>query len=151
MKKIAFGFLTLMMLFGGVFLSACGERNISISVSSNEVEVYTNNLQEDEFENITVTLNDSDDGIGVQVESQNDVVSVTTPERDRNGTSASARCAHSALLSALRPDRRCSMARISSYTCFTASTPFLRDTGAAGGHSSPRTAGMCLHCRVPPL
>lgn len=85
MKKIAFGFLTLMMLFGGVFLSACGERNISISVSSNEVEVYTNNLQEDEFENITVTLNDSDDGIGVQVESQNDVVSVTTPERDRNG------------------------------------------------------------------
>ena len=85
MKKIAFGFLTVMMLLGGVFLSACGERNISISVSASEVEVYTNNLQEDDFQDITVTLNDSDDGIGVQVDSQNDVVSLTTPTQDRNG------------------------------------------------------------------
>ena len=85
MKKIAFGFLTVMMLLGGVFLSACGERNISISVSTTEVEVYTNNLQEDDFQDITVTLNDSDDGIGVQVDSQNDVVSLTTPTQDRNG------------------------------------------------------------------
>lgn len=85
MKKIAFGFLTVMMLLGGVFLSACGERNISISVSATEVEVYTNNLQEDDFQDITVTLNDSDDGIGVQVDSQNDVVSLTTPTQDRNG------------------------------------------------------------------
>ena len=85
MKKIAFGFLTLMMLFGGVLLSACGERNISISVSASEVEVYTNNAQEDSFENISVTLNGSDDGIGVQLESQNDVVEVTEPTRDRSG------------------------------------------------------------------
>ncbi len=79
MKKIAFGFLTLMMLFGGVFLSACGEKKISLSVSSNEVTISTNGQQT--YQDIVVTLNESGDGINVQVESQNDVVSVTTPTR----------------------------------------------------------------------
>ena len=88
MKKIALGFLSVLMLLGGVVLSACGGKNISISVSNTEVVIYTNyeNSQYNyKTATISVELNESTDGVGVQVETGNDVVKCSTPTLDRQG------------------------------------------------------------------
>ena len=88
MKKIALGFLSVLMLLGGVVLSACGGKNISISVSNTEVVIYTNyeNSQYNyKTATISVGLNESTDGVGVQVETGNDVVECSTPTLDRQG------------------------------------------------------------------
>ena len=88
MKKIAFGFLTVLMLLGGVILSACGEKNIYLSVSSSEVVIYTN-YENSEFNyqraNVSVTLEGSEDGVGLQIESGKDIIKCTSPEKDRQG------------------------------------------------------------------
>lgn len=82
MKKIALGILSVFMLFGGVVLSACSGSNPSLSVSSNHIEIYTNDADMDNYQsgNISVTLEGSSDGIGVQVESGSDVVTYQVNE-----------------------------------------------------------------------
>ena len=42
MKKFVYGILTTLMLFGGVFLSACEPAQISLSLSTNIVNLVTN-------------------------------------------------------------------------------------------------------------
>ena len=82
MKKIALGILSVFMLFGGVVLSACSGSNPSLSVSSNYIEICTNDADMDNYQsgNISVTLEGSNDGIGVQVESGSDVVTCSVNE-----------------------------------------------------------------------
>lgn len=80
MKKIALGILSVFMLFGGVLLSACTRENPSLSISTNYIEIYTNDADRDNYQQgvVEVTLDGSNDGIGVQVESGSDVVTYST-------------------------------------------------------------------------
>ena len=76
MKKVALSILSVFMLLGGVILSACGGEKPSLSLSTNYVEIYTNDedAPNSKYAKIEVALSNSKDGIGVQVESGSDVV-----------------------------------------------------------------------------
>lgn len=68
MKKIAFAFLSVFMILGGVLLTAC-EKQVSLSVSDSQVEIYTNDNTEGDYQTkmIEVTLENSDMGIEVEI------------------------------------------------------------------------------------
>lgn len=83
MKKVALGILSVFMLLGGVILSACTKENPSLSLSTNYMEIYTNDADRDNYQEgvVEVTLNGSSDGVGVQVESGSDVVTYSTSKQ----------------------------------------------------------------------
>ena len=68
------------MLLGGVILSACGGEKPTLSLSTNYVEIYTNDedAPNSKYAKIEVALSNSKDGIDVQVESGSDVVTYST-------------------------------------------------------------------------
>ena len=80
MKKVALSILSVFMLLGGVILSACGGEKPTLSLSTNYVEIYTNDedAPNSKYAKIEVALSNSKDGIGVQVESGSDVVTYST-------------------------------------------------------------------------
>ena len=88
MKKIAPIMLCVFMMFGGIVLSACSGSNISLSLSTNYVEIYTNDADRENYQsaNIEVSLNGSNDGIDVQVESGDDVVTIASRENSSSST-----------------------------------------------------------------
>lgn len=67
-KKFALGILSVFMILGGVLLSAC-EQKVSLSVSAEEVVIYTNYDKEGDYQskNIDVTLENSSAGINVEI------------------------------------------------------------------------------------
>ena len=69
MKKFVYGILTTLMLFGGVFLSACEPAQISLSLSTNIVNLVTNDETggSPKEETISVSLTNSDLGVGVEI------------------------------------------------------------------------------------
>lgn len=69
MKKFVYGILTTLMLFGGVFLSACEPAQISLSLSTNIVNLVTNDETggSPREETISVSLTNSDLGVGVEI------------------------------------------------------------------------------------
>ena len=84
MRKIALGILSVFMLFGGMLLASCSKENPSLSLSTNYMEIYTNDTDKDNYQEdvVEVTLNGSSDGIGVQVESGSDVVTYSTSKKN---------------------------------------------------------------------
>ena len=88
MKKIAPIMLCVFMMFGGIVLSACSGSNISLSLSTNYVEIYTNDADRENYQsaNIEVSLNGSNDGIDVQVESGDDIVTIASHENSSSST-----------------------------------------------------------------
>lgn len=69
MKKFVYGILTTLMLFGGVFLSACEPAQISLSLSTNIVNLVTNDETggSPKEETVSVSLENSDLGVGVEI------------------------------------------------------------------------------------
>lgn len=85
MRKIALGILSVFMLFGGMLLASCSKENPSLSLSTNYMEIYTNDADRGgNYQKgvVKVTLNGSSDGIGVQVESGSDVVTYSTSKKN---------------------------------------------------------------------
>ena len=68
MKKFALGILSVFMILGGVLLSAC-EKKVSLSVSTEEVVIYTNDEQAENYQSkvIDVSLENSSSGINVEI------------------------------------------------------------------------------------
>ena len=84
MRKIALGILSVFMLFGGMLLASCSKENPSLSLSTNYMEIYTNDADRGgNYQKgvVKVTLNGSSDGVGVQVESGSDVVTYSTSKQ----------------------------------------------------------------------
>lgn len=68
MKKVALGILSVFILLGGLLLSAC-EKKVSLSVSTEEVVIYTNDEQAENYlsKEISVSLENSSSGINVEI------------------------------------------------------------------------------------
>lgn len=68
MKKIILGILSVFMIMGGVLLSAC-EKKVSLSVSAEEVVIFTNYQQAENYQSkeIKVTLQNSSFGIKTEI------------------------------------------------------------------------------------
>ena len=68
MKKFALGILSVFMILGGVLLSAC-DKKVSLSVSTEEVVIYTNYDKEGYYQSktIDVSLKNSSDGVRVEI------------------------------------------------------------------------------------
>lgn len=68
MKKFALGILSVFIILGGVLLSAC-EKKVSLSVSTEEVVIYTNDEQAENYLSkvIDVSLENSSSGINVEI------------------------------------------------------------------------------------
>lgn len=68
MKKFALGILSVFMILGGVLLSAC-DKKVSLSVSTEEVVIYTNYDKEGDYQSktIDVSLKNSSDGVRVEI------------------------------------------------------------------------------------
>ncbi len=80
MKKFSLSILGIFLFLGGVFLTAC-QQQISLSVSTQEVEIYTNDKTAENYltKDIEVTLSNSSAGIGVELVKGNNV-SLSKPE-----------------------------------------------------------------------
>lgn len=80
MKKFSLSILGIFLFLGGVFLTAC-QQQISLSVSTQEVEIYTNDTTAENYltKDIEVTLSNSSAGIGVELVKGNNV-SLSKPE-----------------------------------------------------------------------
>lgn len=68
MKKFALGILSVFMIMAGVLLSAC-DKKVSLSVSTEEVVIYTNYDKEGDYQSKTVdvSLKNSSDGVRVEI------------------------------------------------------------------------------------
>lgn len=87
MKKFAFAILSVFMLVGGMVLTAC-EKTVSLSVSTTEVTLYTNDTQQNLSQEIEVVLEGASDGIDVEVVAGNECVTLdktNTETAKRNG------------------------------------------------------------------
>jgi len=89
MKKFAVGILSLFILLGGMFLTACG-KTVSLSVSTQEVVVYTNDSQEENYQSkeIEVTVDNSKLGVGVEILDGQDCIDIektNTSTKKANG------------------------------------------------------------------
>ena len=89
MKKFAVGILGLFILLGGMFMTACG-KTVSLSVSTQEVVVYTNDSQEENYQSkeIEVSVENSKLGIGVEILDGQDCIDIektNTSTKKANG------------------------------------------------------------------
>lgn len=86
MKKFALGILSVFMILGGVLLSAC-EKKVSLSVSTEEVVIFTNDEQEENYQQkeIDVFLEDSNAGIIVEVLKGEDCVTYSNVRKKGDG------------------------------------------------------------------
>ena len=87
MKKFVYGILTTLMLFGGVFLSACEPAQISLSLSTNIVNLVTNDETggSPREETISVSLTNSDLGVGVEIISGEEHILLSDIVQNRQG------------------------------------------------------------------
>ncbi len=87
MRKFVVGLLSIFMILGGLFLSACTGDEISISVSNNEVEIYTNNQAADNYlkATVSITLENSTGNVCAEVASGESVTVPAKVARDRQG------------------------------------------------------------------
>lgn len=87
MKKFVYGILTTLMLFGGVFLSACTNDPITLSLSTNQVNLVTNDETggSPREETISVSLNNSSEGVGAEIISGGEHITLTEVARNRQG------------------------------------------------------------------
>ena len=78
MKKVALGILSVFILLGGLLLSAC-EKKVSLSVSTEEVVIYTNDEQAENYlsKEISVSLENSSSGINVEILNGGDSISLS--------------------------------------------------------------------------
>ncbi|MGN1201295.1 MAG: hypothetical protein ACI4R8_03470, partial [Candidatus Caccovivens sp.] len=67
MKKFAFAILGVFMILGGVLLSAC-EKQVSLSVSTEEVVIYTNDEQQENYQKKTIDVHVENSNEGIEVE-----------------------------------------------------------------------------------
>lgn len=86
MKKFALGLLSVFMILGGVLLSAC-DKKISLSVSAEQVVIFTNDDQEENFQkkDIDVTVENSSAGANVEILKGNDSIRVS-PVKHKTGS-----------------------------------------------------------------
>ena len=77
MRKFALGILSVFILLGGVLLGAC-QKQVSLSVSTNEVVIYTNDSNQENYQSkeIEVSVENSNLGIGVQIDEGDDCVEI---------------------------------------------------------------------------
>ena len=77
MKKFVFGVLSVLILMGGALLTACGNQ-VSLSVSTQDVVIYTNDDTEENSgsKEIEVSLDGSSFGIGVDVLQGEDCIDI---------------------------------------------------------------------------
>lgn len=87
MKKFVYGILTTLMLFGGVFLSACEPAQISLSLSTNIVNLVTNDETggSPKEETISVSLENSDLGVGTEIISGEEHILLSDIVQNRQG------------------------------------------------------------------
>ena len=78
MKKFALGILSVFMILGGVLLSAC-EKKVSLSVSTEEISIYTNYEQAENYQSkeIDVSLENSSSGINIEILKGRDSISLS--------------------------------------------------------------------------
>ena len=87
MKKFVYGILTTLMLFGGVFLSACEPAQISLSLSTNIVNLVTNDETggSPREETISVSLENSDLGVEAEIISGEEHILLSDVVQNRQG------------------------------------------------------------------
>ncbi len=87
MKKFVYGILTTLMLFGGVFLSACEPAQISLSLSTNIVNLVTNDETggSPREETISVSLSNSDLGVEAEIISGEEHILLSDIVQNRQG------------------------------------------------------------------
>ncbi len=78
-KSLSVAILSVFLIFGGMLLSACGKQ-VSLSVSTNEVTISTNNPNAENYgqAEIGVTLTDSSEGVRVEVIDGQDSIHVSS-------------------------------------------------------------------------
>lgn len=82
MKKFALGILSVLMIIGGLLLTSCNTK-VSLTVSEEEVSLYTNYASEPSSKEISVSVSGSSAGVIVDVLSgEGDVITVS-PEKER--------------------------------------------------------------------
>lgn len=90
MKKFALGILSIFMVLGGVLLSAC-DKEVSLSVSESQVELFTNWDQGEKTKEIEVDLENSSAGINVEIDYGQDCIEIdrtNTTTQKSNGNYA---------------------------------------------------------------
>ena len=87
MKKFVYGILTTLMLFGGVFLSACEPAQITLSLSTNIVNLVTNDETggSPKEETVSVSLSNSDLGVGTEIISGEEHILLSKTTQTRQG------------------------------------------------------------------
>ncbi len=87
MKKFVYGILTTLMLFGGVFLSACEPAQITLSLSTNIVNLVTNDETggSPKEETISVSLTNSDLGVEAEIVSGEEHILLSDVVQNRQG------------------------------------------------------------------
>lgn len=87
MKKFVYGILTTLMLFGGVFLSACEPAQISLSLSTNIVNLVTNDETggSPKEETVSVSLSNSDLGVEAEIISGEEHILLSDVVQNRQG------------------------------------------------------------------
>ena len=87
MKKFVYGILTTLMLFGGVFLSACEPAQISLSLSTSIVNLVTNDETggSPKEETVSVSLSNSDLGVEAEIISGEEHILLSKTTQTRQG------------------------------------------------------------------
>ena len=87
MKKFVYGILTTLMLFGGVFLSACEPAQITLSLSTNIVNLVTNDETggSPKEETVSVSLSNSDLGVEAEIISGEEHILLSDVVQNRQG------------------------------------------------------------------
>ncbi len=71
MKKIFLAMFSVFMLMSGIFITACCEKSVTLSIDTENVTIYTNSQNQDNVlsKDVTVSVSNSSAGIGKIVES----------------------------------------------------------------------------------
>lgn len=80
MKKFALGILSVFLIFGGMILTACKDE-VNLSVSTEEVTIYTNDSRYDSEAVVNVSVENSSMGIGVNILSGDGIVKTEQAKR----------------------------------------------------------------------
>jgi len=75
MRKFAYSILGIFILLGGVLLGAC-QKQVSLSVSTNDVVIYTNDSNQENYQSkeIEVSVENSNVGVRVEIEEGGDCI-----------------------------------------------------------------------------